>query len=270
MDILFIGDVVSSQSIDVIEQMIRRLRQEEPIDLVIANGENIHKHNGLTESLYRDLISAGVDVVTMGNHCWDQSQIYQFIDEADRLVRPFNYPPGTPGSGYCVVDVLHKQVAIIAALGNVDVSTLTSPFQHIHELVDSLRVEGIRHIIVDIHAEATSEKMAFGYYLDGKVSAVLGTHTHVPTADARILPEGTAYQTDVGMTGPYESVIGMDITASVSRFVTQRRVRFEQASKGPIICCATKIKLDDNGIATEVATIQALYTDTEGLTFHAR
>lgn len=256
MNILFIGDMVAPQSIDVVRRLLRKLQREQNIDLVIANGENIHTHNGLNKRQYEELLNAGIDVVTLGNHCWDQPQIYHFIDEVDRLVRPFNYPPGTPGVGWRVLDAAHRQVAVVAALGNVALSTLTSPFQQIKDVIKKLHEDGIRHIIVDIHAEATSEKIALGYFLDGQVSAVLGTHTHVPTADARILPQGTAYQTDVGMTGPYESVIGMTIDASVARFVTQRRVRYEQESEGPFIFCATLITLDDNGHAVAITPIQ--------------
>ncbi len=265
MNILFIGDMVAPQSIAVAAEAIQAIRNKEKIDLVIANGENIHIHNGLNKQQYKALIESGIDVVTLGNHCWDQPQIYQFIDEADRLVRPFNYPSGTPGVGWRIVDCCHRQVAVLAALGNVGLSTLPSPFHQIDDAIGLLKEEGVRHIVVDIHAEATSEKIAFGYYLDGRVSAVLGTHTHVPTADARILPRGTAYQTDIGMTGPYESVIGMSIDVSVKRFVTQRHVRYEQASCGRFIFCATLMTLNDDGHATAIRPIQSFVDVKEGI-----
>ena len=255
MKILFIGDMVSPDSIEMARRCIRQLKKDTQIDLVIANGENIHTQNGINLKQYQQLKSVGVDVVTLGNHTWNQPQIYHFIDENDDIVRPFNYPPNTPGRGWTVTEANHRQVAVIVAMGNVFLSTLTSPFQDILEIIDEIHQQGIKTIIVDMHAEATSEKIAFARYLDGKVSAVFGTHTHIPTADTQILPLGTAYQTDVGMVGPVESVIGMKVEASINRYVTQRRVKFQQSEDNHFLFQAVLAEINNDGIATSVERI---------------
>ena len=193
----------------------------------------------------------------MGNHAWNQPQIYHFIDENEDIVRPFNYPPDTPGRGWTVAEAAnHKQVAVIVAMGNVYMSTLTSPFQDIMKVVDDIRAEGIKTIIVDMHAEATSEKVAMGRYLDGKVTAVLGTHTHIPTADTQVLPNGTAYQTDIGMVGPVESVLGMRVESSINRFVTQRRVKFQQSEDSEFLFQAALVEVDAEGKAIAIERIE--------------
>lgn len=260
MKILFIGDMVTPDSIEMAARCIRQLKKTQKIDLIIANGENIHTQNGLNLKQYQQLKQIGVDVVTLGNHAWNQPQIYHFIDENEDIVRPFNYPPDTPGRGWTIAEADHRQVAVVVAMGNVYVSTLTSPFQDIMEVVDALRAKGIKTIIVDMHAEATSEKLAFARYLDGKVSAVLGTHTHIPTADEQILPEGTAYQTDVGMVGPVDSVIGMKVEASVNRFLTQRRVKFQQSEDDAFLFQAALIDIDGDGKATAIERIEQRMT----------
>lgn len=224
---------------------------------MIANGENIHTQNGINLKQYQQLKSVGVDVVTLGNHAWNQPQIYHFIDENEDIVRPFNYPPDTPGRGWTVAEAAnHKQVAVIVAMGNVYMSTLTSPFQDIMKVVDEIRAEGIKTIIVDMHAEATSEKVAMGRYLDGKVTAVLGTHTHIPTADTQVLPNGTAYQTDIGMVGPVESVLGMRVESSINRFVTQRRVKFQQSEDSEFLLQAALVEVDAEGKAIAIERIE--------------
>lgn len=229
MKILFIGDIVGECGKKMAIKTIRQLKQREHYDMIIANGENIADRNGISQSLFQELILAGVDVVTMGNHTWDRRDIYQFIDSTDQLVRPANYPPGTPGRGYTIYDLGRHQVAVINLMGNVYISTLPSPFLCFDEMITEIQKQGVRHIIVDLHAEATSEKIAFGYHVDGRVSAVIGTHTHVQTADEKILEQGTAYITDAGMTGPYTSVLGAKKELSIGRFLTQLPVRFEQA-----------------------------------------
>ncbi len=257
MKILFIGDMVTPDSIEVVARCIRQLKKTEKIDLVIANGENIHTQNGINLKQYQQLKSVGVDVVTLGNHTWNQPQIYHFIDENDDIVRPFNYPPDTPGRGWTVTEAAnHRQVAVIVAMGNVYMSTVTSPFQDIMKLVDEIRAEGIKTIIVDMHAEATSEKVAMGRYLDGKVTAVLGTHTHIPTADVQVLPGGTAYQTDVGMVGPVESVLGMRIESSINRFITQRRVKFQQSDDSEFWFQAALVEVDNDGKAVSIERVE--------------
>lgn len=258
MEVLFIGDMVSPEAIDVVEEEIRRISRHQPLDLVIANGENIHPRNGLIESDYHALIAAGVDVVTLGNHTWDQKSIYNYIDEAERLVRPFNYPEGTPGQGVITIESGAFRIAVIAAMGNIYVSQLPSPFLGIDTIINALHDDGIQHIIVDMHGEATSEKNALAWYLDGRVSAVLGTHTHVATADARILPKGTATQTDVGMVGPYPSILGMDVETSISRFITQRPIGYKQAEVEEMIFNATLISLNKQGKATNIKCIKRL------------
>ena len=260
MKILFIGDMVTPDSIGMASRCIRQLKKEQPIDLVIANGENIHTQNGLNLKQYQQLKNAGVDVVTLGNHAWNQPQIYHFIDENEDIVRPFNYPPDTPGRGWTITEANHRQVAVVVAMGNVYVSTLTSPFQDIMAIVDKLHGQGVKTIIVDMHAEATSEKLAFARYLDGKVSAVLGTHTHIPTADTQILPAGTAYQTDVGMVGPVDSVIGMKVEASINRFLTQRRVKFQQSDDPQFVFQAVLIEIDSEGRAVAIERIERRMT----------
>lgn len=265
MRLLFIGDMVGPASIDLAAMALRRLKRDQAYDAVIANAENLSVKNGLSESEYRALLQMGVDLVTLGNHAWDNKDIYNYIDEAKRLVRPFNYPPGTPGVGWRVMDTGKYRLAVVSALGNALCSALPSPFLSIDALVDQLIEEGIRHIVVDIHAEATSEKTTLGYYLDGRVSAVLGTHTHVPTADECILPRGTAYQTDVGMTGPYESVIGLDIGVAKTRFTTQRPTRYRQAPPWPGVFNATSIVLNGSGQAVEIKRHRYILDERGGL-----
>lgn len=252
MKILFIGDIVGSCGKNMALKSLRKWHSQEKWDMVIANGENIADHNGINRALFDELSFGGIDVVTMGNHTWDNREIMHFIDDTDRLIRPLNYPPGTPGSGYTLFDMGKYTIAVINLLGNVYINTLPSPFAIIDQTLATIKAQGIRHIIIDLHAEATAEKIAFGYYLDGQVSAVIGTHTHVQTADEKILPQGTAYITDVGMTGPYHSVIGVQPQLSVQRFATQLPVRFEQA-QGVAQFNAVLITLDDqSGMATQI------------------
>ena len=263
MNILFIGDMVTPDSIEVVSIVLRRLRKTHKIDLVIANAENIHTHNGLNLNQYNEVKRVGVDVVTLGNHAWDQPQIYHFIDENEDIVRPFNLPPDTPGRGWTIAEACHRQVAVIAAIGNVYVSTATSPFQDIHALVARLHEDGIHNIIIDMHAEATSEKVAFGRYLDGCVSAVIGTHTHIPTADTVILPQGTSYQTDAGMVGPVDSVIGMRTDLSIARFVTQRRVSFKQSEDRHYLFQGVLVEVGEDGFSRSIKRIDERVTMPE-------
>ena len=256
MRILFVGDITGKAGLEKARQELGRLRRQQQIDLVIVNGENVAERNGITEKQFRELRFAGADVVTMGNHTWANSEIYQFIDREEALVRPYNYPAGTPGRGYTLVDLGRNQVAVINLLGNVYVSTLPSPFTMIDALLDDLQRQGVRHIIIDFHGEATSEKIAFARYVDGRVSAVLGTHTHVQTADACILPKGAAYISDVGMTGAIDSVLGVKTELAVQQFVTQIPVRFQHA-EGAAQLCAVVVELDDKtGKAKNITGLQ--------------
>lgn len=238
------------------QQELGRLKRQHGADIVIVNGENAAERNGITEKQFRDLRFAGADVVTLGNHAWANQEIYNFIDREDAIIRPVNYPAGTPGRGYTIVDMGRVQVAVVNLLGNVYVSTLPSPFTMIDALLDELKQQGVRHIIIDFHAEATSEKIAFAHYIDGRVSAVLGTHTHVQTADACVLPKGTAYISDVGMTGAIHSVLGVKTKLSIQQFVSQIPVRFQHA-EGEARLCAVVVELDDKtGLAKSITPIQ--------------
>ena len=261
MKILFVGDITGTAGLEKARQELGRLRRQHQADLGIVNGENAAERNGITEQQFRDLRFAGADVVTMGNHTWANSEIYHFIDREEALIRPFNYPAGTPGRGYTIVDLGRTRAAVINLLGNVFVSTLPSPFTMIDDLLQDLQQQGIRHIIIDFHGEATSEKIAFAHYVDGRVSAVLGTHTHVQTADECIYPKGTAYISDVGMTGAVDSVLGVKTHLSVQQFVTQIPVRFEHAD-GRARLCAVVVELNDKtGKAEQISRIQL--TDTQ-------
>lgn len=230
MNIIMIGDIVGRPGRRIIKELLPSLVTEFQIDLVIANGENAAGGNGITPDLAEELYEAGIDVLTMGNHVWDKKEILPYFQLEKRIIRPANYPPGTPGKGSIIFPVTRNvKVGIINLSGRVFLDNLECPFR----LADAL-VEDIKHhtpvILVDFHAEATSEKQAMGWYLDGRVTAVLGTHTHVQTADERLLPEGTAYITDVGMTGPRDSVLGVKSEIIIKKFLTHLSTRFEIAS----------------------------------------
>lgn len=256
MNVIFIGDITGAAGLEKARQELGHLRRQYQADLVIVNGENAAERNGITENQFRDLRFAGADVITMGNHTWANSEIYHFIDQEEAIIRPLNYPEGTPGKGYTIVDLGRVQVAVLNLLGNVFVSTLPSPFTMIDAVLKELQQQGIRHIIIDLHAEATSEKIAFASYVDGQVSAVLGTHTHVQTADECILPKGTAYISDVGMTGAVHSVLGVKTELAVQQFITQIPVRFQHA-EGVARLHGVVFQLDDRtGRALEINRIQ--------------
>lgn len=228
--VLFIGDIVGRPGRRAVKELMPFLQEKYRPELIVANGENAAGGNGITEEIAQELYETGIDVLTMGNHVWDRKEVYSFIDNDKRIVRPANYPPGTPGQGYAVVKT--KQdigVGIVNLAGRVFLPPLDCPFRMIDQILDSLKAK-TPVVIVDFHAEATSEKMAFGWYLDGRVSAVIGTHTHIQTADERILPKGTGYITDVGMTGPRDSVLGVKVEQVINKFLTQRPTRFEVAS----------------------------------------
>jgi len=226
------------------------------IDLVIANGENAASGFGITEKTASEIFSAGVQIITTGNHVWDKKEAVSYITRESRIIRPLNYPPGTPGSG----SILHtlpngEKVAVLNVAGRVFMNTLDCPFRTTKVEVERIR-EFTNIIFIDLHAEATSEKMAFGYYLDGAVSAIVGTHTHVQTADERILPGGTAFITDVGMTGPQESVIGIEKEQIVDKFLDQMPRKYDVAD-GKAIMSAVVVEIDDkSGKAGAIQRIQ--------------
>jgi metallophosphoesterase (TIGR00282 family) len=229
ISVLFLGDVIGKPGRDlVVKYVTEELASANPPDIVIANVENAAHGFGVTEKVLRELGSAGVMVFSGGNHTFDKKEIFEFIDRYPNLLRPANYPPGTPGKGTCVVDVNGFRLGVLNLMGRVFMEPLQSPFHTADELLPALQAE-CDAVLVDIHAEATAEKVALGLYLDGRVAAVVGTHTHVQTADERILPDGTAYITDVGCCGPANGVIGMDKEAVFRRMVKQLPARLDIA-----------------------------------------
>lgn len=256
MRIMMIGDVVGSPGRKAVSRLTARLRQDHKIDLIVANGENAAGGKGITKATCEEMLKAGVDVLTMGNHVWDKREAIQLLDEPLPIYRPANYPPGTPGRGFGVIRVHnHVPVGIAVFAGRVFLDNLDCPFRQAEMIIRTLRQE-TPVIFVDFHAEATSEKVAFGWHLDGQVSAVVGTHTHVQTADERILPQGTAYITDVGMTGPIDGVLGVDKDKVLERFITQMPVRFEVAT-GEIQLNAVIIDVNqETGRAQKIYRIQ--------------
>jgi 2',3'-cyclic-nucleotide 2'-phosphodiesterase len=259
MRLLFVGDVVGRSGRTVVVERLPGLVRDWKLDFVAVNGENAAGGFGITESIYNELIEAGADAITLGNHAWDQKEALVFIERAPRLIRPINYPTGTPGRGAALCEAKNGARVLVAnAMGRIFMDPLDDPFAAIDAELNACPLRhSVDAIIVDMHAEATSEKQAMGYFCDGRVSLVVGTHTHVPTADLRILPGGTAFISDVGMTGSYESVIGMAKDEPLQRFT--RRItsgRFEAAS-GPATLCAVAIETDpDTGLAARVAPVR--------------
>ena len=243
MKILFIGDIMGEPGRKTVARLVPKLVEERGLDLVIGNAENAAGGFGITPDIARELFKVGVHVLTSGNHIWDKKEIIPYIRDEPRLLRPANYPKGVPGAGSVIVTTAKgEKVGVLQLMGRVSMPTLDCPFRVGRHEVEALRRE-VRTIIVDMHAEATSEKMAMGWYLDGDVSGVFGTHTHVQTADERILPKGTAYLTETGMTGPTESVIGITKEIAIEKFLTQMPRRFEVAP-GPCILSAVLLEVD--------------------------
>ncbi len=240
MRILMIGDVIGKPGRDTVRTLLPDLKREKSIDFVICNGENTAGGFGITPDTASELLESGVDVLTSGNHIWDKKEIIPLMDDGLPLIRPANYPDA-PGKGY-----IHQGgVTVVNLMGRVFMASLDCPFRTADALLEQLKEEGqSKVIIVDFHAEATSEKQAMGWYLDGRVSGVLGTHTHVGTVDAKILPKGTAYLTDVGMTGPSDSVIGSDKDAVLERFLTSMPNRLAVAS-GPCVLNSVLVEVDE-------------------------
>jgi metallophosphoesterase (TIGR00282 family) len=251
MKILMIGDVVAKPGRVAVLERIQDLREQYQIDFAIMNAENLAGGFSVTPSLCEQLFASGIDVMTSGNHIFDKREAIDYIRKQPRLIRPANYPPNTPGNGFWAGEIKGVGVAVFNIMGRVFMPPADDPFRTIDELVDALPAQ-TKVRIVDIHAEATSEKVALGWFLDGRVSAVLGTHTHIQTADDRILPQGTAYLTDVGMTGSYAGVIGMDKADVIARFTSVTARRAEHSS-GKVRICAAVIDIDeDDGRAREI------------------
>jgi 2',3'-cyclic-nucleotide 2'-phosphodiesterase len=240
MQILMIGDVIGKPGRQTVQKLLPGLRQKYKLDLVIANGENAAAGLGLTLSTAKELLDSGVDIITSGNHIWDQREIIPHLDGDLPILRPLNYPNGVPGRGV----LTREHVAVVSLIGRTFIGNFDCPFKAMDQLLS-----GFRHnysiIIVDFHAEATSEKVAMGRYLDGRVSAVLGTHTHVGTIDARVLPKGTAHITDIGMTGPADSIIGDDVQSVLNRFLTAMPHRLAVGSGPNNIFNSVLVSIDD-------------------------
>jgi hypothetical protein len=252
MRLLFIGDIVGRPGRDLVQRGLAALVEEHRVDLVIANVENAAAGFGITREIGDQLLGWGVDVMTSGNHIWDRKEAIDYIGAEPRLVRPANFPATVPGNGsYLARTADGRSAGVINVMGRVFMLSLDDPFSVVVREIDRLR-ERARVILVDFHAEATSEKIAMGWHLDGKVTALIGTHTHVQTADERILPKGTAYLTDVGMTGPHDSVIGVEIQAALGRFLNGMPARFETATGNPRLNAVIVEADDRTGLAIDV------------------
>ena len=226
MKILAVGDLVGETGVEKLKKTLPNLQEAEHIDFTIINGENSAGGMGMTSKIYNELNRLNIDVITMGNHTWGKKDIFTFIDDK-KIIRPANYSKGCPGKGYTIIQKDNKKIAVVNLIGRTDMGVLSdNPFTCIDHIIEKLKVD---IIVLDFHAEATAEKIAMGYYVDGRITAMFGTHTHVQTADEKILENGTGYITDIGMTGPENSVIGMDVDASLKRFVTSLPEKYKLA-----------------------------------------
>lgn len=230
MRALLIGDIVGSPGRTAVRELLPKLKKEEKIDFVIANGENAAGGSGLTPKIADELFGYKIDIMTSGDHIWKRKEIPEYLDASERLLRPANYPKGAYGRGSCLIEAGSHKIGVINLAGRVFMEPIECPFRVVGEQLEEIKPK-TKIIFVDMHAEATSEKIAMSWFLDGEVSCVVGTHTHVQTADERILPKGTAYITDLGMTGPHDSVIGRKIEQILTRFITQLPTRFEMAEE---------------------------------------
>jgi metallophosphoesterase (TIGR00282 family) len=257
MRVLFIGDIVGSPGRDIVRDRLADLVSHKKIDLVIANGENSASGFGITPKIVDELLRCGVEVISGGNHSWDRREIMEFMPHEARLLRPANFPDGNPGRGMYVGTARNgMKYAVINLQGRVFLPAIDDPFRKVDELLASLLAD-VAFVLIDIHAETTSEKIAMGWYLDGRATAVVGTHTHVATADEHVLPGGTAFITDVGMTGPHGGVIGMDKTAIIKKFLDGLPTRFEVA-QGDVQMNAVLIETDDEGLRNNAGRLKAL------------
>ncbi|GAA4481142.1 TIGR00282 family metallophosphoesterase [Gluconacetobacter asukensis] len=257
--ILFLGDIVGRTGREAVMEAVPNLRRDLRLDLVVVNGENASHGFGLSLPIARDLFAAGVDVVTLGNHAWDRKDLVGQIDAEPRIIRPANYPPGTPGQGSVVVELVDgRKALVINVMGRQFMEALDDPFRAVTDIMARHRLGVTVHaVVVDIHAEASSEKWAMGHVLDGRASLVVGTHTHTPTADHRILPGGTAYQTDAGMCGDYDSVIGMGKDAAIARFLRRMPGERLQPAEGVATVAGMMVETDDaTGLARRMAPLR--------------
>lgn len=256
MKVLFVGDVVGSIGRRMLVESLPLLKAKYRPQFTIVNGENAAGGRGITEKIYKEFLQAGVDLITMGNHTWDNRDIFEFIgNDKIKMIRPANFPEGTPGIGYKIIQINQTKIAVINMQGRVFLNDLDDPFRKMDKILAEIGEE-TQCIFVDFHAEATSEKQAMGWYLDGRVSAVVGTHTHIQTNDARILPKGTAYLTDAGMTGSYDSVLGVETHIILDKFLKQLPVRHEIPEEGRKLLSGCYVEIDDrSGKATKIETI---------------
>lgn len=256
MNILFIGDIFGKAGREIVEDLLPELRQRHRLDFIVANGENIAHGLGVTRETAQALFKSGVHVVTTGNHAFDQVESHAYFKQEPRLLRPENFSKLAPGRGYVVQEVYAGvKIAVINLIGRVHMDPADCPFAAADRVLAEVHGEA-DIVFVDMHAEATSEARAMGWYLDGRVAAVLGSHSHVQTADEEILPKGTAYLTDAGMTGPYHSIIGIKIEASLQKFTTQVRAKFEPATGSPRFCGAIVEVEESTGLARKIERIQ--------------
>jgi metallophosphoesterase (TIGR00282 family) len=251
--LLFVGDIVGSPGRHAVESLLPGLKEQHELDFVVVNGENSAGGLGITSKIARGLYRIGVDAITLGNHTYRHAEVYDFLDNDGRIVRPANYPKGNPGRGHTIVEKNGMRLAVVNLSGSVFLDAARSPFAEIDAILAELRGKA-DYVFVDFHAEATSEKVAMGWYLDGRVMACVGTHTHVPTADARVLPGGTAYITDVGMTGARGGVIGVVKEQAMKRFTTMMPVKFETATDDPWLN-GVLIEAGDDGRATSIEQV---------------
>lgn len=257
MKILFIGDIVGSPGRDVVAKHIPAMKTSGEVDVVIANAENAAGGSGITEKIAKELFAAGCDVLTLGDHAWDKREVYSYLTAETRIIRPANFAPLAPGRGHCIIETSRGvTIGVISLLGRTFIKyPADCPFRTLDGILKDMR-DVTPNIILDMHAEATSEKVAMGWYADGRVSAVLGTHTHIQTADEKILPKGTAFMTDVGMTGPYDSVIGQVKERIIERYVTGLPNKFEVAAS-PATLCGAIVEIDEmTGKSERIVRIQ--------------
>jgi 2',3'-cyclic-nucleotide 2'-phosphodiesterase len=258
MRLLMCGDVVGKSGRDAVSRHVPRLRRELGLDFVIVNGENAAHGFGITDKICAELYACGVDVITTGNHVWDRREIMAYIGGDRRLLRPLNYPPAAPGNGFGVYALADgRTVLVVNAMARLFMDAIDDPFAAVDRLLSAHNLRDVTAIVLDFHGEATSEKMSMGHFCDGRASLVVGTHSHVPTADHRILANGTAYITDVGMCGDYDSVIGMRKEGSVARFVTKLPGERLEVADGEATLCAVAVETDDaTGLAREIVPVR--------------
>lgn len=260
MKILMVGDVFGRAGRKTFAEITPKLKAEKKIDVVVVNGENAAHGSGLTVSTFNELLSGGADIVTTGNHVWSKKDIFEIIDREPFLLRPANYPEGTEGKGFCIFPYRSKNIGVINLLGRTFLNPIDCPFICAEKIVQQIKND-CDIILIDFHAEATSEKLSLGFFLDGKVTALVGTHTHVQTADERILPNGTAYITDLGMTGILNSAIGLDVQNVIEKFISCKQGKFLIAEKGACVYSAALLDIDN--ATNKAKTIERIYIITE-------